>query len=284
METIKNWFAELYEVLGTQLSIGYQYLPGLFGALLTLTAGWLIARFVCRAVKNLVHPTNRLLSTAFPTGILSKAKLSPRLTAVFAELLFWIIVLLAITVASRIAGFDAISQWLSTITTYVPNLLVAFAILVAGYIISLLVREQFDFRNKSYVRTGTSTSAAEIAQGSVLLIALVLALDQLGVDVTLLIAITVVGAAAASIAFGISFALGVRVYMTNIIGIKTARTQLSIGQRIRIDNVEGQILEMTATQIALDTDEGKILVPGRFIDERITIILTPVANEGSDDA
>jgi len=284
MDAIKNWMAELYAVLGMQLSLGYEYLPGLVGALLALVLGWMLARFVARAIKSLARPINRLLSRAFPSGILSRFKLSPRLTAFVGELLFWIILLFAVTVASRIAGLDTMSRWLHTITAYVPNLLIAFAILIVGYIVSLLIREQFDFRNKGNARSGASTSPAEIAHVSVLAIALILALDQLGVDVTLLIAITVVLAAAVSIAFAVSFALGVRVYMSNVIGIRTARTQLSIGQRIRIDDVEGQILEITATQIALETAAGKILLPGRWVDERTITIVTQEDRGESDDA
>ena len=72
-----------------------------------------------------------------------------------------------------------------------------------------------------------------------------MALDQLGIDVTLLIGLTVIGAAAVAITLGVSIALGARGYMSNLMGIRAARGRLSNGLTIRVNGVAGEILEVT---------------------------------------
>jgi small-conductance mechanosensitive channel len=274
MESTTTWASELAQTLGDQLGSAMQYIPGIIGAVVVLVVGWILARVVRRAMTGLANTSNSLLSRAFPTGILAQVRLSPRIAAIVGELLFWSILLIAVAEAARISGLDAVSHWLDKIAVYVPNLMVAAAILIAGYILSLIAREQFESDVQGSAQQAATRPFGKLAQVIVLAISLVVALDQLGVDVTLLIALAIVAASAVGIAFGVSFSLGARDYMTNIIGIRTARSKLHAGQRIRIDQIEGRLLEITPTQIALETEEGKALIPGRLFDTQVTLILT----------
>lgn len=274
METDASWGATIAEDIGNQLGLGIDLLPNLLGAALALLFGWLLARAARGATQAVADTYNSFLSSLFPTGILSSARFSASVTRVFGELLFWSILFFAITVAARIAGLEAVSLWLDRITQHVPNLLVATAVVSMGYLLSLLVRQQFDTATPDDAESVADISLGKLLQTSVIAIALILALDQLGVDVILLIAITVVGVAAMAITFGVSFALGVRVYMANIIGVRTARARVRPGQTLRIDGAEGRLLEITSTQILLETDRGILLVPGRYFDERVTLVLS----------
>jgi small-conductance mechanosensitive channel len=104
--------------------------------------------------------------------------------------------------------------------------------------------------------------------------ATIVALDQVGIDVALLIALAVALTAAVLIALAVAFALGARSHVSNLVGIRAARDQLATGMRIQIGDVEGEIVEISASQVALETPRGKVLVPGRMLDEAIVCLLT----------
>jgi hypothetical protein len=76
-----------------------------------------------------------------------------------------------------------------------------------------------------------------------------------------------------------AYALGARQFVGNLIGARSARHALGAGLRVRIGDVEGIVLEITATHIALDTAAGKLLVPARVIDEQQILIITDTVEE-----
>ncbi len=281
MESTRTWVTELFETLGAQARESISYLPDVLGAVLVLMLGWILARLARRAALGFALASNRLLKRAFPSGILSGARMSPLMGTFIGELLFWCILLIAVTVAADYAGFDAISEWVGRITTNLPNMIAAVVIVVIGFLISIFVREQLASSAAPAARSRQNALLGRLAQVAIVTVAFIVGLDQLGIDVLLLTALIVIAAAALSITFGVSVALGTRSYMRNLIGMRTARASLEPGLHIRIGSVEGQILEVTATQITLETEQGKVLVPGSFFDEQVTVILTPAGQEGA---
>ena len=113
-----------------------------------------------------------------------------------------------------------------------------------------------------------------IVQLAVFAIALIVGLDQVGIDVTLLIGLTLVCAAAILTAIAVAFATGARTHISNLIGVRTAHAHLSAGMTIKVNGIQGEIVELTATLIALETDAGRVLLPGRLIDEGVITVMS----------
>jgi len=180
------------------------------------------------------------------------------------ELSLWIVLLITIIVAAQVAGLAIVTDWLRRLLVLLANLVVGIAIIVVGYFVGLLVRERAQ---------AESPLVGRIAQVTVLAIATIVGLDQVGVDVAVVIALTAVVAGGLVAGLFVAFGLGARRFVSNLIGARGARGMLGPGLRVRIGDVEGTVLEITATHIALDTVDGRLLVPGCSADlERILII------------
>lgn len=172
--------------------------------------------------------------------------------------------LITIIVAAQVAGLAIVTDWLRRLLVLLANLVVGIAIIVVGYFVGLLVRERAQ---------AESPLVGRIAQVTVLAIATIVGLDQVGVDVAVVIALTAVVAGGLVAGLFVAFGLGARRFVSNLIGARSARGMLGPGLRVRIGDVEGTVLEITATHIALDTVDGRLLVPGCSADlERILII------------
>lgn len=283
MESTTDWATGLIEALGSQLRTGVDHLPSILGATVVLVLGWLLARMLRRATQSVSHASNRFLNRVFPSGILAGARMSPFMTTLVGEIVFWSVVFLALTAAARVAGLNVISEWLDQIAVYLPNLIAAFAIVVIGYFLSIFVRQQPLPQSAAAFGVDQKALAGRVAQGAVITIALIMGLDQLGIDVLLPVALLAIAAAAIAITFGVSIALGARSYMSNLIGMRSVRGHLTAGLRIRVNGVDGQVLEVTPSQIMLETDEGKALIPGRLVSEFVTIILAPAGEDATND-
>ncbi len=283
MENDNSWFGPYVDALWDFMRAGADYLPNFLGAILFLVFGFVVARLARHAVKRVAKATNNLLERSFPSGVLAEARVSEMVAVLLGEILFWVILLVTVSIAAGIAGLSAISGWLDKFTTHLPHLIAGITIVVVGYFLSVYVREQIAPEDRS----GGSTQnrlVGRLAQGLVISTALIVALDQVGIDVVLLVALSVVTVAALLTGLAVAFALGARSHVSNLVGVRSARRHLSAGVKVRIDEIEGEILEITPTQIALTTEQGKVLLPGRFLDEKvITIIATDVARDAGNE-
>ncbi|MFP3942834.1 MAG: mechanosensitive ion channel family protein [Alphaproteobacteria bacterium] len=268
MEEAASWSSAVENVVSKALSQALSYAPSLLAALLILIAGWLLGRLARVAARRLSRDANRILDRLFRRGALAGARFSPATVAVLGEVVFWVVIFLAVTVAARVAGFDAISVWLDRIAAQLPNLVVGAVIIVAGYFVSVLAGEQVTTAARS-ARAGQSVLLGRLAQGAIFVTALIIGLDQIGVDVTFLIALFAAAIGAIFVGFSIAFGMGARCYVSNLIGARSARRELAPGTALQIGRIEGNLLEITATHLALETAQGRVLIPARTIDQRI---------------
>ena len=276
------WQDSIRQVVATFWGDIVRNAPSLAIALLILIAGWLAARLTRAAVRRLANAANGLLDRTFRYGAMASVRFSPGAMAVLGELAFWLVVLVALTLAARVAGFAALTAWIGLIGIYLPDLLIGAGLIVIGYVLSSLVGEQVTTTARA-AKVTQSALFGRLAQFAVFLTALVIGLNQMGVDVTILIALFVVIAGAGFAGFSIAFGLGARDFVSNLIGARTARRELIMGHTIRIGEIEGQLLEVTGTHIALDTAEGRTLVPSRQIDLVSVVMATPDFEGGGSD-
>ena len=272
-DTNTSWTSSLTEKTVDATAGFLEIIPDVIGAVIILIVGFFIARLVRNIVRRLTNTINRILDRIFQTGTLSGIRLTGTLTSVLAEITFWVILFLTITMAARMAGFSAISGWLNEIVFLLPNLVLGSFIIAFGYGASLyaakLVAESGD-KDASSQRLLTS----RLVQAFVFITALIIGLDQIGVKVSFLITLLTVVIGAAIAGFSIAFGLGAQGFVRNLIGARTARSSLQKGLKVKIGDIEGEVLEITTSHLALDTTEGRTLIPASFVDTQKIEILT----------
>lgn len=271
MEDASIWLTNIKTVSVALLGDFIAYLPSLAGAILLLAAGWVLAKVLRAAAVRISDGVNRVLDTLVPTGRLAGFRLSRRATQLNGNIVFWLTIFFVVTVASDVAELETFSSWLKEVVGYLPHLLGGGLIILFGYLISAAIRDLVSTTLAS-MGVGQSELVAAAAQWATFLTAIIVGIDQVGVDVTfpIIIIAIVVGALLGGMA--IAFGLGARPLVTNLIGTHYLQQQYSVGQVLRVGEQEGRILEFTPTGIVLDTKGGRSTVPGSiYFDERIML-------------
>ena len=70
----------------------------------------------------------------------------------------------------------------------------------------------------------------------------------------------------------LAFGLGARNHVSNIIAANQLRTIYQVGDKIKVDEIEGRIIDMTVSRIMVETENGIADIPAKLIDEKITLI------------
>ena len=142
-------------------------------------------------------------------GGLSEAmeRVGPRLDPVHAvgKLLFWLVMLVVILLASAALGLESINEMFGTMLSYIPTLIAAIVIVILGMIVGEFVR---GLVLASAGRVEGVPTLAKVAKATVVLIAVFMAMQQLGVAAEIVTATFTVILGAVGLAAGLAFGPG----------------------------------------------------------------------------
>jgi small-conductance mechanosensitive channel len=185
----------------------WSVLPALLVAALILLVGYLVA-------KQLEKWTDRLLkrldfNKVAEAGGLREAvdRTSSGLDPVHAvgKLFFWLVMLVVILLASAALGLDSINRMFGIMLGFIPTLIAAIVIVILGIVVGEFVRGLI---MASAGGVEGVPILANVAKGSVVVIAIFMALQQLGVAEELITAAFTVVLGAVALAVGLAFGLG----------------------------------------------------------------------------
>ncbi len=249
------------------------YLPRLVTAVLLVVLGWLVARLLRAVVVRFGSGFNTLLSRfSSAAGASRQLQITPTALALIGNVLFWVTLLVVIALAARVARLEVFATGLDRIVAYVPTLLAGGLILLAGFLVSVLVR---DVVSATLETAGSQQSAlfGTVSQGAVFAAALVVGLDQIGIDVTFLTVLFGIVVAGLLLSLAVAFGLGASSFVSNLLGASQFRQVLAPGQFVRIRDMEGHIIELTPTAVVLSTASGRLSVPAKLLQEEATLVV-----------
>ena len=194
------------------------FLPSFLGALVIFFVGLVIAAGIGKIVEKLIDALklDRLLEQLGLGRVLERADVrlhSGRFVGVLIQWFFIVVTLLAV---SDILKLEAFSDFLSQVLLYVPNIVIAVPIMLAGVVtaafLAKLVRASV-----MAARLHAAHFLGTLTKWSVLIFAFLAALSQLGVAGALVNTLIMGFVAMLAIAGGLAFGLGGKEAASNYI-------------------------------------------------------------------
>jgi small-conductance mechanosensitive channel len=247
-------------------------LPGIAAALLLLLAGILAARLVRALTLKLLHLLNLFLERVLSGRTRAVVYFSSGITRLLGGILFWITLFIFVTAALKTAGLTGVAAWLERVVDFLPGIVSGSVIIVVGYLLAGLVRDV----TLAAAHSAEFTEAvviSRLAQAITLVTALIIGLDQIGINVSFLTTMLGISSAALLFGFALAFGLGARTLVSNLIAAHHLRDMLEPGQEIRMGEWEGTVLEVAATAVILDTETGRVSVPAKLCQEQAVVLL-----------
>ncbi len=271
---------QTYQEFTTQV---IAFAPQLFGAILMLIMGWIMALILRIATNKLVHGFDSLFKRLASSGGIKQESIKRSYAEIASKLVFWMVMIFFIAAAANLLGWDMFSSWVNTVIAYLPNLIAGLLIILAGFIISNIART--GIANTSNT-TGIKESdmLARVAQIIIFFTALVVGIEQIGINVRFLTnaLLVVVGVLLGGGALAFSF--GAKSLIENIIGAQYFRKHCRIGEQLKIGDIEGSIIEVTQTTIILDTGTGRTVIPAKKFQEQVSSFTTVVPGSSNSDS
>lgn len=246
------------------------YLPNLIGALTFIVVGLIFAWIAKWIILRLGDGIDRLVQ-AIGFGSIH-ARLKWPIANILGGLIYWIIIIIFVRAALASLKLPSLAELLDKLLTYLPNVLIATLFIVAGIIVGNTLRDKI--AGSSYT---SGFRQAEVLGGTVrigiIVLSVLVGLSQIGLDVRLFESILVIIFAALAGSIALAFGLGAGSTVSNIISARYVRKNYQAGQQIRIQDMEGKILEILPTGIVLETKTGRTFIPAKLFDEEASILL-----------
>lgn len=272
-----NWqesLAHTYEGFATQI---IAFAPELIGAIALLCAGWVAAHGLRVTTKKLVRSFDSIFQRAAKTDGAKQERMKRSYAIIISKIVFWTVMIFFIAATANMLGWKMFSNWMSSVITYLPNLITGLLIILGGFLLSNGAR--------AGVMSGAHTAGVEqgamlsrLVQMVILFTTLVIGIEHIGINVGFLTNILVVTLGVLLAGGALAFGLGAKTLIANIIGAQYLRKHCRVGEYMRMGDVEGGVVEVTQTSIVLDTELGRTVIPAKYFQEHISSFISKSAD------
>jgi len=205
----KDWLTVTNEAWVTIWDRFIVFLPNIIGAIIILVLGWIVGMIVAMLIDRLFRLVGlqALFEKAKVEDILKKANSTMDATALLSSLVKWIIYLIAFISAANAMKLTAVADFLNSVLAYVPQVIVAAAILLIGLVLANFLAAVV----KGSIQTanlGFADTSSLIVRWSVVIFSFMAALAQLGIAENMINTLFIGFVGFVAIGGGLAFGLG----------------------------------------------------------------------------
>lgn len=257
------------------------WMPRVLLASAILLAGWLLARLLRMVTGKMFRSWSRRLTPRIARLVgdgamqarLESSSTNRSVSRAAEMLVFWVVFLIFATMATEALGLAVVSTWLTGVVGFLPRIIGALFVVFLGVLIGSAVRTAVTAAAGT-AGFGYPAVLGRLARVGVLLVSVIVALDQLGLEVSFLIVMAAVVAGAMLGGAALAFGLGAKTSVSNILASHYLVDTFKVGHRIRIGDIEGKILEITPTSVIVDSGAGRAVIPAGQFSEQVATLLS----------
>ena len=118
-----------------------EFVPALFGALIILFAGYLLAKLIERGTEKLFRRMrlNYLLERGGVMQAVERSGSHFNPSRVLANLVFWFVMFVVIMIAANALGMETLADVFSELVGYIPSMMAAIVLLIVGIVLGRFV-------------------------------------------------------------------------------------------------------------------------------------------------
>lgn len=252
----------LFQLVQSLLQDIVSFIPSLIGALLVIIIGWIISRIVRKIIRKALSSVgiDKVGEQIEKIDIVRKSGVSFKISGFISSVIYYLMMLIFVVAGTDILGMPAISQLMTDLLNYVPNLIVAIAIMGIGLLIADFLKNLVHTACKS-VGIPAYSMIANIVFYFILINVLILALSQAKIDTDFLKNNLSLILAGIIFAFALGYGIASKDLASNFLASFYLRNKFNIGDEITIEGIQGKIVEIDTNYVKVKTSKSTQLVP-----------------------
>ncbi len=199
----------------TQLA---SFIPQLFGAIVLLLLGWILAKLARTGVMRVLTMLkfDKATEKSGLEAFMKHADLELSVASVIGNLIYWLIILVMIVTVANSLGLHMVAELFNKVVLYIPNIIVSILVLVFGTILARFIN-RLVFAWLSNMEFEGALTVSTFSEYAMMVFVFFIAMEQLQIANELLTAAFIIAFGAVGLAFAIAFGIGAKDWAGRVI-------------------------------------------------------------------
>lgn len=256
---LRSILLNTFESLLTQF---IDFVPKLIASAVILIVGVVVGKILAKVVEKVLHQVgfDAIGERINQIEAIRKFNVSIKLSFLVGQILYYFINLVFLIAATATLGVPAIADMVTLLVAFIPKVLSAAIMMLAGVVLADAVRKfvvglclSFNIASAKIVGTGVFFF--------LLIIAVIASLGQAGINTSLLESSFNLIIGGFILAFSIGYGFASKEVLLNILSAMYLRKKYQVGQEIQIGDSRGLIIQIDQTSLTLQQGEQKVIIP-----------------------
>ncbi|MDG1097404.1 MAG: hypothetical protein P8N23_07345 [Methylophilaceae bacterium] len=187
------------------------FVPKLLAVVVILFFGWIIAKLVRTAVKRILELV-KFDNFAEKSGLeafMNSGDVNVTLSGIISQVLYWLVIIMFIITGANMLGLTEVAQLLHDLAAYLPRIILAILVMIFGTLLARFIN-RLVFAWLHSIKFERALVVSTSVEYGIQILALFIALEQLGIGVQLINSLFVIVFGAIFLALALAFGLGGR--------------------------------------------------------------------------
>ena len=194
------------------------FVPKLLAVVVILFFGWVLAKFARTAVKRILDITkfDQFSQKSGLEAFMNSGSLNLTLSGVISQVIYWLVIILFVITGANTLGLNEVANLLHDLASYLPRIILAILVMIFGTLLARFVN-RLVFAWLYGIKFSHALAVSTSTEYGIQIIAMFVALEQLGIGMQLIYSLFVIVFGAIFLALAIAFGLGGKDWAAKII-------------------------------------------------------------------
>ena len=187
------------------------FVPKLLAVIVILFFGWMIAKLVRTAVKHILELV-KFDNFAQKSGLeafMNSGDVNVTLSGIISQVVYWLVIIMFVITGANMLGLSEVAQLLHDLAAYLPRIILAILVMIFGTLLARFIN-RLVFAWLHSIKFERALVVSTTVEYGIQILALFIALEQLGIGVQLINSLFVIVFGAIFLALALAFGLGGR--------------------------------------------------------------------------
>jgi len=262
MEQVDKWKEIISGSFNSIADAIREITPKLVAALLVVLIGLLVTKLIVKVLRRVLKflKADKLDDKLNEIELFGGKKFEFNVIKIVSAFVKWILYIFLLIIVAEMLDLTIVTQEVSKLLNYLPQLLSGLIILVFGLLLGNAVKKAIKSFFESAELSG-SKIISQIVFTIILIFVSITALNQAGFNTDIITGNITLIFGGFLLAFALAFGLGSRNIIEKLLKAYYLRRIFEVGQKVKMQNIEGEIEAINPTTIVIKSGNKKIVVP-----------------------
>jgi hypothetical protein len=194
------------------------FVPKLLAVVVILFIGWVTAKLVRTGIKRILEliQFDKFAQKSGLEAFISSGNVNVTLSGIISQVMYWLVIIMFVITGANTLGLNEVADLLHDLAAYLPRIILAILVMIFGTLLARFIN-RLVFAWLHSIKFERALIVSTSAEYGIQILALFVALEQLGIGVQLIHSLFVIVFGAIFLALALAFGLGGRDWAAKVI-------------------------------------------------------------------